>query len=409
MTCHHNWEQVADNLEAAAKVAAGQVNGAPRCNHAGCDKLVPRMSAYCLAGHRQTPADTDSVLLIHDGHLGPDEPLAPALLAELVELGDNWLDPTVPVLATARRVARSVADNPFPPAATANVVPFLEELTAALVTVNAGGKVPDSLRAAQQFLAAYHQPAPPPPAKAARTLEAIQQHAEFWSYWLQRTLETGTPPSAPRSEAVPAAQALYEALSGERFVPPPPKEPEPPRRRSKKQLPPGRVHPHVTLGLFASEYKLHPDWHEPDAQGVTATVTGAVLDNTSGTHQAGLPPTAQELVIHLHVAGEEKAAVNLADLLHAATKHNGLQDSLQARLAAFAATHHVTWHEPDEQDVAATVTGAHLGNSWGVDQSGRRPEDQEYVVHIFHEGAETLAFNLTDLLAQVAYSRAAAE
>jgi len=53
MSCKSNWEATANELEAAAKVSAGQVDGALRCNHGGCDQLVLRDRGVCLAGHSQ--------------------------------------------------------------------------------------------------------------------------------------------------------------------------------------------------------------------------------------------------------------------------------------------------------------------------------------------------------------------
>jgi|GEM_PF-547321 len=60
MSCKGNWEQTANELESAARVSAGQVDGALRCDHDGCDRLVVRNKNTCLAGHvqgaRQQPA-----------------------------------------------------------------------------------------------------------------------------------------------------------------------------------------------------------------------------------------------------------------------------------------------------------------------------------------------------------------
>jgi len=53
MSCKGNWEETANDLEAAARTAPGQVDGALRCNHEGCDKLVLRNKGVCLAGHAQ--------------------------------------------------------------------------------------------------------------------------------------------------------------------------------------------------------------------------------------------------------------------------------------------------------------------------------------------------------------------
>ncbi len=77
----------------------------------------------------------------------------------------------------------------------------------------------------------------------------------------------------------------------------------------------------VALKKFAAEFKVRPDWHEPDNQNVTAVVTGKSLDNAMGEDQEGLPPYYQELVVHLFVDDSFKLSINLATLLAIAADH----------------------------------------------------------------------------------------
>jgi len=84
MSCKGNWEQIAAEMESAAKVAPGQVDGALRCNHAGCDKLVLRNKGVCLAGHTQEGAAAP-VAESFAGELGD------ALLCLVREVGEKRL------------------------------------------------------------------------------------------------------------------------------------------------------------------------------------------------------------------------------------------------------------------------------------------------------------------------------
>jgi hypothetical protein len=52
------------------------------------------------------------------------------------------------------------------------------------------------------------------------------------------------------------------------------------------------------------------------------------------------------------------------------------------------------WHEPDEQDIEANVTGDHLDNAMGDD-----PDSSEYVVTLVNGSGDTLSVNLATLLA----------
>lgn len=68
------------------------------------------------------------------------------------------------------------------------------------------------------------------------------------------------------------------------------------------------------LKQFASTSRVRADWHEPDEQNVSASVTGNHLDNAFGSCQDGLPEDYQEFVVHLK-AKNEILDINLADLL----------------------------------------------------------------------------------------------
>lgn len=57
------------------------------------------------------------------------------------------------------------------------------------------------------------------------------------------------------------------------------------------------------------------------------------------------------------------------------------------------------WHELDEQDVTAVVTGCGLDNAMGEDQSGLSPYYAELVVHLFVKESHKLSINLATLLA----------
>lgn len=70
-------------------------------------------------------------------------------------------------------------------------------------------------------------------------------------------------------------------------------------------------------------------------------------------------------------------------------------------LKAFAKESRVRrdWHEPDEQDVTALVTGVELDNACGEDQMRIEPQYQELVVHLYRDGSHKMSINLATLLA----------
>lgn len=70
-------------------------------------------------------------------------------------------------------------------------------------------------------------------------------------------------------------------------------------------------------------------------------------------------------------------------------------------LQRFAEEHRLRpdWHEPDEQNVSAVVTGCHLDNAMGEDQGSLPPYWQEFVVHLFVDERPELSINLATLLA----------
>jgi|GEM_PF-1819823 len=56
MSCKNFWAQeIAGRLQGTARVAAGQVDGAARCTHEGCDALVNLATNCCVRGHAQGP------------------------------------------------------------------------------------------------------------------------------------------------------------------------------------------------------------------------------------------------------------------------------------------------------------------------------------------------------------------
>ena len=57
------------------------------------------------------------------------------------------------------------------------------------------------------------------------------------------------------------------------------------------------------------------------------------------------------------------------------------------------------WHEPDNQEVDAFITGHHLDNAFGSSQDGLPEKSQEYLVVLTVEEAPSLFINLADLLA----------
>jgi hypothetical protein len=67
------------------------------------------------------------------------------------------------------------------------------------------------------------------------------------------------------------------------------------------------------LRLFAEQFALREDWHEPEEQGVDAEVVGNHLDNAFGVGSERREPS--EFVVVLKHEGEGVAKVNLATLL----------------------------------------------------------------------------------------------
>lgn len=58
------------------------------------------------------------------------------------------------------------------------------------------------------------------------------------------------------------------------------------------------------------------------------------------------------------------------------------------------------FHEPDNYEVSAIITGNHLDNAFGSDQEGLPEEVQEFVVHLKSEfSGDVVSVNLADLLA----------
>jgi hypothetical protein len=70
---------------------------------------------------------------------------------------------------------------------------------------------------------------------------------------------------------------------------------------------------------FAGTYGLRSDWHEPDEQGISATVHGSSFDNAmrAGDGLTYLIDSAREAEMNvvLHHEGQPIAVINLATLL----------------------------------------------------------------------------------------------
>lgn len=87
----------------------------------------------------------------------------------------------------------------------------------------------------------------------------------------------------------------------------------------------------------------------------------------------------------------------------AAARDRKLSDSLEEtyrELLKFtnASEPRSDWHEPDEQDIEAEVTGDHLDNAMGDD-----PDSSEYVVTLVNGSGDKLSVNLATLLAIATY------
>jgi hypothetical protein len=81
------------------------------------------------------------------------------------------------------------------------------------------------------------------------------------------------------------------------------------------------------LRAFAAEYKLRPDWHEPDEQGINTRIRGMHLDNAMGSTMNDLGDANKHgefNIVLTHTAWndieevditEDVAVVNLSTLL----------------------------------------------------------------------------------------------
>ena len=84
-----------------------------------------------------------------------------------------------------------------------------------------------------------------------------------------------------------------------------------------------RINTREELKALAAELGVRPDWHEPDQSGVSALVSGHMLDNAGFWGEGGtgtVPSWAQELWVTITVKTEGVepygvAEVNLAMLL----------------------------------------------------------------------------------------------
>lgn len=83
------------------------------------------------------------------------------------------------------------------------------------------------------------------------------------------------------------------------------------------------------LIALAARLRVRPDWHEPDEQGVDATVDGHALDNagfwpTDSVREWNPDLSSESIELHvtLRQDGKAIAAVNLATLLSWACGHD---------------------------------------------------------------------------------------
>lgn len=75
-----------------------------------------------------------------------------------------------------------------------------------------------------------------------------------------------------------------------------------------------RVSTRKQLQEVARKLGVRPDWHEPDEQRVTATVSGDHLDNAGFWGDGRTLPGATEYYVTTYKDGEPVADVNLATL-----------------------------------------------------------------------------------------------
>lgn len=81
------------------------------------------------------------------------------------------------------------------------------------------------------------------------------------------------------------------------------------------------------------------------------------------------------------------------------TLEDGQEETRQVLLAfTNASGPRIDWHEPDEQDIEAEVTGDHLDNANGDD-----PDSSEYVVTLVNGSGDKIYVNLATLLAIATY------
>ena len=93
-----------------------------------------------------------------------------------------------------------------------------------------------------------------------------------------------------------------------------------------------RIYTVEQLKQFRRDHKIPADWHEPGQAGVTAMVSGHVLDNAGFWGQNGntadFPSVYTELWVTILVASESgepipRAEVNIATLLSWACGYRG--------------------------------------------------------------------------------------
>jgi len=129
MSCKDYWEkEMAGWLGAASRVAPGQVNGAEKCSHAGCNLPINRATGKCPRGHVVQPAYPSEIeavaCALRDVEWTADTlPLLRCQAALAARQGDpgRWQRDGTPELAAANAlfdaVAALVREGGYPPAA----------------------------------------------------------------------------------------------------------------------------------------------------------------------------------------------------------------------------------------------------------------------------------------------------
>ena len=75
------------------------------------------------------------------------------------------------------------------------------------------------------------------------------------------------------------------------------------------------------LKSFMNDYSVPDDWHEPDNSGIDARIIGSHLDNAMGDTMTLEHESFGEYNVVFTFEGDDVAVINLATLLHYATRN----------------------------------------------------------------------------------------